>query len=506
MIRKLSRLIYTIKEQKPIQLIYRIKRKKRKFTKNTKRISNYRLDKTPVFSNANFFELFDKKLSKLWSHKLPLITYHLNYFDNIHTQSKVSGLKLINDWIDENNISSLAWDPYPTSLRLVNWFKFIANHNINNKKIENSLYRQAEVLFATREYHLLTNHLFKNIVAMLYAGIIFENVDWKKWAIKELFSQIKEQLTEENYHFELSPTYHALFTFDLLDIYNLLKNNRKDKYKNITRKLETIIPEAIYWCDYFSRDDRYYAINDVNYEGCPTFSDLEEYCENIGLDICKKEENQFYPSMKNGNFELLIYLAEHQPKYNPAHSHDDLSSFLMWHKNKAVIVDTGNYCYDESTERSYSRSTKAHNCFTINDENQSDMWKSFRIAKRAKIISKKVTNNSIEIGHDGYKQYKLNYKRLFNTIDKGFEIIDSFECKQNEQYTIYLHFHPDCKIDTLDKKIIINNEIIIEIQSEKWEIIETEFYPEMFKKEKKKTLIIKGNTIEKSHKIIIKGV
>ncbi len=504
MIGKFCRIFYTIKEQKPIQLIYRIKRKKARFSKNPRAISKYKLEKIPNFSKENFFELFNENLPELWSHKLPLITYHLNYFDNIHSQSKESGIKLIIDWIDNNKASSLAWDPYPTSLRMVNWFKFIAEHNIQNKKIETSLYKQAEALFAKREYHLLTNHLFKNIVALLYAGVIFENSKWKNWALKELNTQLSEQLTEDNYHFELSPTYHAIFTLDLLDIYNLMISNRGNE--NIIRNLKKIIPDALYWCNYFSYENKYFPINDVNFEGCPNFSTLKEFANNLGLSVNKNKNNQLYPTMESGSFKLMTFLAEHQPKYNPAHSHDDLSSFLLWHKEQAVIVDTGNYCYDESLERSYSRSTKAHNCFTVKDENQSEMWKSFRIAKRSKITTKNITNKSIEIGHNGYKKHNLKYKRLFKKIDNGFEIIDIFESKKNNPYSIYLHFHPNCKVDFTGNKILINDNISLEIKSKNWKIIETDFYPEMFIKEKKKTLIIKGNTSEKSHKIIIKEI
>lgn len=435
-------------------------------------------------------------------HDKPVLwNYHLNYFDYIHNLNVEKGQELIHKWIDENkDRSKISWDPYPTSLRIVNWIKFLTKHNIENDVIFNSLYEQASVLNRRKEYHLLTNHLFKNIVATLFAGVLFNQSKWRKWGIKEFKKQLKEQLTIDNYHFELTPTYHAIFSKDLLDVYNLLKNNVDENSKIILEELDIIIPDVLAWCDYFSRDDKYLRINDVNYDGCPKTKELCEYAKLLGVsENLNIQQNIHYPIIRNNNLELMMYCAVHQPAYNPAHSHDDLSSILLWFDGKPILIDTGNYCYEESEERFYSRSTKAHNCFTVSGKNQSEMWKVFRIGRRAKITNKKINIDSISCSHNGYKRFGVQYSRTINIIENGFEIIDKFNLNKELVYEIYFHFHPDCSIELKDNAVIVNDQIEVTFSSKKCDIIETDYYPQMFRKVKKKTIVLQGPVHEKQH-------
>ena len=56
-----------------------------------------------------------------------------------------------------------GWEPYPLSLRIVNWIKFLAKLEVDADviKINQSLFLQSRFLFKHLEYHLLGNHLFK---------------------------------------------------------------------------------------------------------------------------------------------------------------------------------------------------------------------------------------------------------------------------------------------------------------------------------------------------------
>mgnify|MGYP001118904895 CR=1 FL=1 len=50
---------------------------------------------------------------------------------------------------------------------------------------------------------------------------------------------------------------------------------------------------------------------------------------------------------------------------------------------QCFLTDTGVYHYRESAERRYSRSTEAHNTIEIDGAEQSEVWKSFRVGRRA---------------------------------------------------------------------------------------------------------------------------
>lgn len=83
-------------------------------------------------------------------------------------------LELIHNWIENNPpLKGNGWEPYPTSLRIVNWVKYILSNNINDENILRSLYIQAQVLSQMLEFHLFGNHLFANAKALIFAGVFF---------------------------------------------------------------------------------------------------------------------------------------------------------------------------------------------------------------------------------------------------------------------------------------------------------------------------------------------
>ena len=73
----------------------------------------------------------DESLELLWR-------YNLHYFDwiaggedyNAESQSRGEAENLIERWMRENPKGSFpGWDPYPTSLRIVNWVKYLRNNS-----------------------------------------------------------------------------------------------------------------------------------------------------------------------------------------------------------------------------------------------------------------------------------------------------------------------------------------------------------------------------------------
>ena len=111
-------------------------------------------------------------ISKLW-------LYNLHYFDdlNAHDSSSRSDWHylLINRWIEENlPFKGNGWEPYPSSLRIVNWIKWSLNGNLLEEHWVNSLEVQVRMLTVNMEKHLLGNHLFANAKALIFAGLFFK--------------------------------------------------------------------------------------------------------------------------------------------------------------------------------------------------------------------------------------------------------------------------------------------------------------------------------------------
>ncbi len=128
------------------------------------------------FTFLNLSKEFDKidwnysKFGKLW-------TYNLNYFDFLNQKgfSKREGKELIYDFIDNIEDIKDGLEPYPISLRGINWIKFLSRFDIKDKKIDDTLLAQYYILLDNLEYHLLGNHLLENGFSLLWGGIYFND-------------------------------------------------------------------------------------------------------------------------------------------------------------------------------------------------------------------------------------------------------------------------------------------------------------------------------------------
>ncbi len=91
----------------------------------------------------------------------------------------------------------MGWDPYPTSLRIVNWVKWQLTGNALPDMCVQSLVVQSRWAYATYEWHLLGNHIFANAKALIFAGIFFsgeEADNWLRQGLKIVANELPEQV------------------------------------------------------------------------------------------------------------------------------------------------------------------------------------------------------------------------------------------------------------------------------------------------------------------------
>jgi hypothetical protein len=121
---------------------------------------------------------------KLWR-------YNQHYFDDLNSMNASDRFHwhkaLIMRWVDENPLGKgTGWEPYPTSLRIVNWVKWILERNSLevckfSEIFNQSLATQARWLTKRIEWHLLGNHLFANAKALVFAGLYFQSIEANAW-------------------------------------------------------------------------------------------------------------------------------------------------------------------------------------------------------------------------------------------------------------------------------------------------------------------------------------
>ena len=468
---KIFRLLNTVKYLKFIQVYYRLfyflRAKFRKTTGFKYRLVRpskaVKLNLRESIKNADFTDGskfcflnlehdFKGKIDWNFSSYGKLWTYNLNYFESLNQKDDV---RLIYDFIEKIPFVKDGLEPFPISLRAVNWIKFLIKYEINDSTINDSLYAQYYILLDNLEYHLLGNHLLENGFSLIFGGYYFNDDNLKNIGKKILYDELNEQILSDGAHFELSPMYHQLMLFRLLDVINLIQNNGEDfTFLNFLKEKAILMLGYLKAITYKNGDIP--MLNDSASGIAPTSSELFSYAKKIGIDTF--EASSFasgYKKVSRGRYECVLDVANVKASYIAGHTHADTFSFEIYINGKPFIVDCGISTYENNQRRAYEKSTRAHNTVEINSCSSSDTWGSFRLANRAKIVNMKTDDNFVSATHDGYKKFGILHTRSWKFDENLIAINDDLNKKM--QAVSRLHFHPSIAKDEIFKYINLEN-------------------------------------------------
>lgn len=472
--------------------------------------------------NLNKIGWIDNSFSKLWR-------YNQNYFDDLNSHNAKDKIELhkriLTSWINENkDVSSVAWDPYPTSLRIVNIIKWIHKQSISLNVIERSLAIQCEFLFNNIEYNIMGNHLLTNSKALIFGGIFFEDNKSRKWLHKGLSiikKEISEQILDDGGHYENSPMYHNLILEDMIDLVNLISNNKSKltlEEETILDDLKTQIKKMIEWAVYMAHPDGNISFfNDSTFEISSNLKDIIKYAVNLKiinnkdiLELWKRKNARFYLNhFKNTGYivssfndaYLIADVGMVGPDYIPSHAHADTLSFELSIFGSRVIVNSGISTYEDNETRKYERGTSAHNTVVVEDKNSSEVWSSFRVGNRARAkvlkTAEKSSCISVKSQHDGYNSImqKKIHSREWVLKKNSLLIYDKIIGKQKTNGQSILILHPNIKIVSFNNDSYIledknNKKIVIDILKGISKNNETFYSLQFGKREKTKCISI----------------
>jgi hypothetical protein len=418
------------------------------------------------FYFLNLSHTFEKQIDWNFSELGKLWTYNLNYFEyllqeEINLQESKS---LIYDFIEHIEEIKDGLEPFPIALRGINWIKFLTHHKIKEQKIDDSLYAQYAILMDNIEYHLLGNHLLENGFSLLFGGYYFADRRMYNKAKEILTKELEEQILSDGAHFELTPMYHQIMLFRLLDCINLIMHNTLFQDEMFEKFLRDRAALMIGWLRNMTyRNGTIPHFNDSTDAIAPKSGQLFAYANDLGVTEKRKKLGESgYRKFENDFYEMYVDIGNIGPDYIPGHAHSDTFNFELYVNNKPIVVDTGISTYEANSRRLEERSTSAHNTVMVNNLEQSEVWSSFRVARRAKVIAVSESKNSIEATHNGYKRVGLLHRRKFYFEDCKIAIQDILISNSQElkEATAYIHFAPEVKIlNYTDNKIVTKNVI-----------------------------------------------
>ena len=472
------RIFYTLRNKirKKTKFCYSYTKKSNSIKLNLQpSITGYKLLKREkdeyIFNFLNIKHSFKDSIDWNYLEYGKLWAYNINYFEYLSQPNldKDIAIDIMYKFIDdiESNIEGL--EPFPISLRGVHWIRFLTLHDIKDQKIDDSLYAQYYILADNLEYHLLGNHLLENGFSLLFGAYYFNDLYLYKLAKRIITTQLNEQILDDGAHFELSPMYHQHIFYRTLDCLNLVKNNN-----SFNKELEIFLKnKASLMLAYLNkisfRDGNIPYFSDSAYFIAPSTKELQEYASRLGI---KAQENLVlkesgYRKFQYDNYELIVDVGNIGADYIPGHAHSDTFNYELYINNKPFIVDTGVSTYQDNDRRLLERSTKSHNTVVVNDIDQSQVWSSFRVAKRAKIISLHETKSSVYAKHDGYKDIGIIHERGFETSEVKIKILDTLQISKPNTYVnrSYIHLHPSIKDIKIQKNTILTRYADIRVEN-----------------------------------------
>ena len=432
-------------------------------------------------------------IEKLW-------LYNLHYFDVLHHMDAASRqqlhAELLLKWIAENPPGTgNGWEPYPTSLRIVNWVKWALANDCSEPVIQ-SLAVQIRYLLKRLEYHLLGNHLFANGKALVFGGLFFTGAEAEKWLARGLGiieRQLAEQVLADGGHFERSPMYHEIILEDLLDLMNIMSAYGApvpDSWRDRARRM-------LSWLMAMCHPDGDIALlNDAAFGVAARPEALRVYADKLGIEGGSQPLTSLihlaesgYVRWQNEDACVILDVGDIGPDYLPGHAHADTLSFEMSLLGRRFIVDSGTSCYGLSEERLRQRATLAHNTVSIDGIDSSEVWSGFRVARRARPFDLEIGKSgapvTISCSHDGFcrKRKGLIHRRTWELGSKSLRIRDKVG-GGTKHAVAFFHFHPEVELEWDEQKQCVSAALsgaqiaTLHFSGGDQRIIETTYHPE----------------------------
>jgi uncharacterized heparinase superfamily protein len=390
------------------------------------------------------------------------LRYNQHYFDDLCAFGAADRAEwhraLIARWIRECRPGKgTAWEPYPTSLRIVNWIKWLRAGNEPVPGMLDSLAAQARFLVKRLEWHLLGNHLFANAKALVFAGLFFDGPEAERWlgtGLAILDRELPEQVLGDGGHFERSPMYHALALEDLLDLMNAARS-LAPAGSPVRERLQAwhgCASAMLHWLRCLQHPAGALGrFNDCAEGIAPPTVEIERLAGALGVEAPPAAgegvhalQPSGYVRVVRGPAVALLDVAPIGPDYLPGHAHADTLSFELSVYGRELVVNRGTSVYGTGPQRQRERGTAAHSTLQVGTADSSEVWAGFRVGRRARPGPLAVAGQAVECSHDGYAHLpgSPRHIRRWEFADDGLVVSDCVAPPSAEGAVARFHLAP----------------------------------------------------------------
>jgi uncharacterized heparinase superfamily protein len=372
----------------------------------------------------------------------PLWAYHLHQFDHLRDPALAPKDRsaLILDWI-ENHASGIGWDPHPTSHRILSWGKLLLTSgaleigSADHESMRRSLASQIETLSRNIEVRLQANHLFTNLLALLFGGLLFEGREADRWlGFSDRFrAELRDQVHPDGAHEERSPLYHSLLLEQVLDLLNLAR---------VSSRAPDGLAEAL--CDTASRmcgalevwthpDGEIALFSDAAFGIASPPAALADYATLLNVPVLSPEQPNLlgrggFVRLADGRFQLIASVGGPAPEHQPGHAHCDALAFELSVNGERVVTDTGVFAYVPGPDRQTARATRSHATVEVDGHDQAELWAAHRVGGRPDVaIIDYGPDRFCEATCAGWATREIVHRRRLELEDGILRIRDTIE-------------------------------------------------------------------------------
>jgi uncharacterized heparinase superfamily protein len=406
------------------------------------------------------------------NHEQPkLWLYNLHYFEWLRETTAAERVAedaaWLDRWIADNPVSwGVGWDPYPISLRTVNWIIWFMTFGRGTQSHFKSLAAQIRHLMRSIEYHLGGNHLLANATALVFAGAFFEGPEADRWrarGLELLDDQIREQILTDGAHFELSPMYHSLILEGMLDLLGLSHAYPDVLDEPMTAmNLKEVASRMAQWLAVIRHPDGQIPyFNDAAFGIAAEPADLLSYAKrrgvpgNYSVNHLTVLEPSGFAVLSRPPFFVIFDCGRIGPDYLPAHAHADTLSFELSLGSNRLISNSGTSTYEPGSERERERATSSHATVEIDGASSAETWASFRVGRRPNVARIQFATDQrldwVETWHDGFRYLPglpIHRRRIMTTAGQ-VSVADWIEGSGVHSIRGILPVHPGATVEKL---------------------------------------------------------
>lgn len=380
-----------------------------------------------------------------WGHadEGPLWAYHLHQFDHLRAPEVPPALRsaTILDWIAVHR-DGIGWDPHPTAHRVLSWSKLLLTPGALGgldpsglAPIHASLASQIETLSRNLEWRLQANHLFSDLLSVVFGGLLFEGREPDRWLARlpAFLAELRDQVLPDGAHEERSPLYHALLLEQLLDLLNLARVSPRTP-AGLT---DALVEKASRMCGALEvltlPDGEIALFADTALGVAPTPPVLTDYASALHVPVLAPEQPDRLPfggyvRLADARLHLVASLSGPAPAHQPGHAHCDALSFELCVDGERAVSDTGVYEYRPGPRRDAARATRSHATVEVDGQEQAEWWAGHRVGGRPRVqVVDHAPGLACEATCEGWSTRGTLHRRRFELEDGVLRVHDALE-------------------------------------------------------------------------------